>query len=198
MQRRFGATAPHSSAPAGNGAPSSKLSSQPWNGCGGGTTSARSELDDRTPIEVGNAHYAETESPLETTVSQENTQERNPGRFSDDQWSEQDQTRPQRKIVGKSLGLPNSPTGSSPDSAVWLSTSRTICAIDTPSHRVFSSASWRYAVSSRISGQFEDRREHHFGSDARDEWAAARRRTSTSCASSLMRFFASRSSSESA
>lgn len=41
-----------------------------------------SALDYRTPIEAGHEYYADTESLLKATASQENTYERNPGRFS--------------------------------------------------------------------------------------------------------------------
>ena len=47
-----------------------------WN-----TQRLHSELDYRTPIESEHEYYAETESLLKATASQENTYERNPGRF---------------------------------------------------------------------------------------------------------------------
>lgn len=46
-------------------------------------------------------------------------------------------------------------------------------------------------------GQFKDQREHHFGLMSWERYSTARRITSASCSRSLMRFFASRSSTDS-
>ena len=48
---------------------------------GGEITRLHTELDYRTPIEAEHDYYAETESLLKATASQENTQGRNPTRF---------------------------------------------------------------------------------------------------------------------
>lgn len=49
-----------------------------------------------------------------------------------------------------------------------------------------------------VSGQFTDQREHHLGSEAYDNYAAALRRISFSCSSNRMRLRASRNSAASA